>query len=149
VALNMQFSTPQTALLDECKRIGVHSLLVVPFHEPGGRCDIVAVSRRRAERPDPARIPVLQAACAQTFCRYADLTGIGLTNVGEMPGLTSKELEVLKWIKHGKSNTEISETMSLAIKTIEYHVSNILKKLGAANRTAAVVIAIKNKLLSL
>jgi DNA-binding NarL/FixJ family response regulator len=39
--------------------------------------------------------------------------------------------------------------MSLAIKTIEYHVSNILKKLGAANRTAAVVIAIKNKLLSL
>jgi DNA-binding NarL/FixJ family response regulator len=57
--------------------------------------------------------------------------------------------EQSQWIKHGKSNTEISEITVLSIKTIEYHVGNILKKLGASNRTAAVIIAIKNNLLPL
>ncbi len=149
VAPGMQFSPSQIALLDECKRMGVHGINVVPFQNPNGRGDIVGISRRHAERPYPARIPVLQAACAQIFCRYADLIGNSLTNEGEMVGLTNRELEILKWIKHGKSNTEISEIMVLSIKTIEYHVGNILKKLGASNRTAAVVIAIKNKLLAL
>jgi DNA-binding CsgD family transcriptional regulator len=149
VASYMQFSPSQIALLDECKRMGVHSIQVVPFQDPSGRCDIVGISRRHAGRPHPARIPVLQAACAQTFCRYADLIGICLTNEGDMVGLTNRELEILKWIKHGKSNTEISEITVLSIKTIEYHVGNILKKLGASNRTAAVIIAIKNNLLPL
>jgi len=63
--------------------------------------------------------------------------------------LTSRELEILRWIKHGKNNIEISEIMNVAVKTIEYHVGNIFKKLGAGNRTAAVVIAIRNKLLEL
>jgi DNA-binding NarL/FixJ family response regulator len=39
--------------------------------------------------------------------------------------------------------------MNLSIKTIEYHVGNILKKLGATNRTTAVVIALKHRLLAL
>ena len=39
--------------------------------------------------------------------------------------------------------------MGLSVKTIEYHVGNILKKLGAANRTTAVVIAIRRRLLDL
>ena len=66
-----------------------------------------------------------------------------------MVTLTDREREILKWIKYGKSNTEISEITALSIKTIEYHVGKILKKLGASNRTTAVVIAIKHKLLSL
>jgi DNA-binding NarL/FixJ family response regulator len=39
--------------------------------------------------------------------------------------------------------------VNVAVNTIEYHVGNIFKKLGAANRTAAVVIAIRNKMLEL
>jgi len=63
--------------------------------------------------------------------------------------LTNRELEILRWLKDGKSNSETSEIMGLSIKTIEYHVGNILKKLGAANRTTAVVIAIRRRLLDL
>jgi DNA-binding CsgD family transcriptional regulator len=63
--------------------------------------------------------------------------------------LTDRELEILKWVKDGKSNSEISEIMHLSIKTIEYHVGNLLRKLGATNRTTAVVIAIKLRLLVL
>ena len=53
------------------------------------------------------------------------------------------------WIKDGKSNADISEIMSLSPKTVEYHVGNILRKLGAANRTTAVVIALQRQILAL
>ena len=52
-------------------------------------------------------------------------------------------------MRDGKSNSEISQITSLSVKTIEYHVSNVLKKLGATNRTTAVVIALKYRLLTL
>lgn len=149
VAPGMRLEPAQIALLEECKRVGVHSVTVVPFQSPDGRCDIIGVSRRHAEPLDPARLPILQAMCAQAWCRYSDLAGSSLTNESAMLALTDRELEILKWIKDGKSNTEISEIVSLSVKTIEYHVGNILRKLGASNRTTAVVIAIKNKLLAL
>ena len=148
-AAKLIFSEPQAVMLDECKRAGVHSIIVTPFQSQDGRSDIVGISRRHAGQPDPRLIPILQAICAQTWCRYADLIDTSLTGEAEAIALTSRELEILRWIKHGKNNAEISEIMSVAVKTIEYHVGNILKKLGAGNRTAAVVIAIRNKLLEL
>jgi LuxR family quorum sensing-dependent transcriptional regulator len=148
-AASLMFSQRQAAMLDECKRAGVHSIIVTPFQSQDGRSDIVGISRRHAERPDARRIPILQAICAQSWCRYAELVDTSLTGEAEVAALTSRELEILRWIKHGKNNTEISEIISVAVKTIEYHVGNIFKKLGAGNRTAAVVIAIRNKLLEL
>lgn len=149
VAPRMQFSRAQTALLDECRRVGVHSIVVVPFSKPMSGCDLIGVSRRHPDPPDPARIAILQAICAQVGWRYADFTGdtpaIGHSEIT----LTDRELEILKWVKDGKSNWEMSEIMGLSVKTIEYHVGNILKKLGAANRTTAVVIAIKHRLVAL
>lgn len=149
VAAQMQFKPAQTALLAECKRIGVHSITVLPIQDPNGHCTIIGVSRRRPEPPDPSRIPVVMAACAQTWWRYSELSGSGLTSHAETSALTSRELEILKWVKHGKNNTQISELTSVSTKTVEYHLGNILKKLDASNRTAAVVIALRNKLLPL
>ena len=109
----------------------------------------IGFGERKPEKADPARIPILQAICAQTWCRHADLTGRSLTSGHDVQDLTSKEVDILQWIKHGKSNAEIAEILPLSVKTIEYHVGNVLKKLGAANRTTAVVIAIKHRLLAL
>jgi DNA-binding CsgD family transcriptional regulator len=149
VAAHMTFSRDQTALLDECKRVGVHSIIVAPFPNPNGGCDIVGLSKRHPGPLDRARVAILQVVYAQTWCRYADLIGGRLGNGHEQITLTSRELEILTWVKDGKSNSEISEIMNLSVKTIEYHVGNILKKLGATNRTTAVVIALKHRLLAL
>ena len=149
-ASRMQFDPAQTALLDECKRVGVHSLVVSPIHEPDGICHVVGASMRHAEAPDPKRVPILQACFAQLWCRYATLTGASAMAEPERAlALTQKELQVLMWIKDGKSNADISEIMSLSPKTVEYHVGNILRKLGAANRTTAVVIALQRQILAL
>ena len=57
------------------------------------------------------------------------------------PGLTARELEVLRLVAAGQSNREIAATLVISPKTASVHVSNILAKLGAATRTEAAVKA--------
>ncbi|PTY94325.1 response regulator [Heyndrickxia sporothermodurans] len=58
--------------------------------------------------------------------------------------LTPRECEVLQLLADGKSNRVIGETLYISEKTVKNHVSNILQKMGANDRTQAVVSAIKN-----
>ncbi len=61
--------------------------------------------------------------------------------------LTPKETEVLRWLSEGKSTSDIASILAICGRTVKFHVSNILRKLNAENRTHAVVIAIDRGLL--
>ena len=52
-------------------------------------------------------------------------------------GLTRREVEVLRLICGGKTDREIGEELVISVKTVGNHVSNILNKTGAVNRTEA------------
>jgi LuxR family maltose regulon positive regulatory protein len=55
--------------------------------------------------------------------------------------LTDRELEVLRRLAAGRSNQRISYDLVVALDTVEMHVTHVLGKLGAANRTEAVAQA--------
>jgi two-component system, NarL family, response regulator LiaR len=55
--------------------------------------------------------------------------------------LTKREMEILKLIAQGKSNSEIAEELVISGYTVKGHVSNILSKLHLADRTQAAVYA--------
>ena len=55
--------------------------------------------------------------------------------------LTEREREVLALVTAGKSNKEIAQTLSITVRTVEFHVGNVLGKLGLASRVEAVVWA--------
>lgn len=55
--------------------------------------------------------------------------------------LTNREMEILRLIARGLSNTEIAETLFISENTVKGHVSNILSKLHLADRTQAAVYA--------
>lgn len=61
--------------------------------------------------------------------------------------LTRRQRQVLLLICGGMCNKDIARELHITVKTVEWHVSNILGKLGAANRTEAVVVALQQGLL--
>ncbi len=63
--------------------------------------------------------------------------------------LSKREMEVLLQIKEGLRNPEIAAGLGLSTKTVENHVRSILQKLGAKNRTEAVVMALKSSLIDI
>jgi DNA-binding NarL/FixJ family response regulator len=53
------------------------------------------------------------------------------------PGLTRRELEILRLAAEGLSNAELAKMLWVTEQTVKFHLSNIYRKLDVANRTEA------------
>jgi len=56
--------------------------------------------------------------------------------------LSKREVEIIKWVFEGKTNSGIGDLLNISAFTVKNHIKNILDKLGAANRTHAVAKAV-------
>jgi len=56
---------------------------------------------------------------------------------GEVANLTAREVEILKKVAEGQSNADIAESLWVTEQTVKFHLSNVYRKLGVANRTQA------------
>jgi DNA-binding NarL/FixJ family response regulator len=65
------------------------------------------------------------------------------------PALTTRELEVLQLIVHGKSNKEIALVLGVSANTVAVHRANLMQTLGIHNTAELVVYAIRNGLASI
>ncbi|HTU44842.1 MAG TPA: response regulator transcription factor [Bryobacteraceae bacterium] len=63
--------------------------------------------------------------------------------------LTSREIEVLRFVAGGNANKEIAARLSLTEETVKAHIRSILGKLGANDRTHAVAIGVKRGIIDL
>lgn len=63
--------------------------------------------------------------------------------------ITERELEVLRLICLGYSNTDIADMLFISHRTVDRHRSNLLEKTNSKNSVALVVYAIKNKLVEI
>jgi len=60
--------------------------------------------------------------------------------------LTERERDVLRAMARGLSNQGIADELGIAVPTIKFHITNILGKLQVGNRTEAVLVAIKHRI---
>ena len=74
-----------------------------------------------------------------------------LPSVGNTVGadLTQRERELLALMARGMSNHDIAKALGIAMPTVKFHVTNILAKLHADNRTEAVLTALKQQIVML
>jgi DNA-binding NarL/FixJ family response regulator len=63
--------------------------------------------------------------------------------------LTTRELDVLRLIRDGYRNKQIADALTIAETTVNFHIKNLVDKLGANDRTHAVTIAIRRGLLQI
>lgn len=92
--------------------------------------------------------PAVSSAALNFFPKPENLT---LINTGEVQDaraqLTERELEVLKHLVKGKSNTEIAKELIVSVHTAKAHVCSILQKLCVDDRVQAAVKAIKENII--
>ena len=77
------------------------------------------------------------------------LGALGESTGETSPQLTTRELEVLQLIVHGKSNKEIATVLGLSANTVAVHRANIMQAIGIHNTAELVVYAIRQGLVSI
>jgi LuxR family transcriptional regulator, quorum-sensing system regulator SolR len=123
--------------------------IAFPFHAPGQRLDLVSIKRCGTAPADLGSSELLHAISFHAWTRYLELSQERFLLEASGVALTGRELEILDWCKKGKTRPEIAQILSISPKTVEFHLANVMNKLGASNQTAAVVIALQRGLLEL
>lgn len=71
-------------------------------------------------------------------------TGPYMVDPGEyFVPLSPREMEILQFVTHGKSNKEIAQSLAISHQTVKNHMTSILKKLDVRDRTQAAVYALR------
>ncbi|MFB9376356.1 LuxR C-terminal-related transcriptional regulator [Kineococcus gynurae] len=122
-----------------------HAQSPVPFEAARTRLDHGEFLRRRGRRAE-ARPPLQSAlatfeqlgarAWAERARQELRATGIRLARTERAAAaLTTQELQVAMVVAGGASNAEVATRMFLSVKTVEYHLGNVFRKLGVNRRT--------------
>lgn len=94
---------------------------------------------RAADRGEYFLQPSITAKVMAEFSRLSRIAPSSTETIAEP--LSSRELEILRWVATGASNREIAETLVIAEGTVKNHLTNILGKLNVKDRMQAVLKA--------
>ena len=141
---------------------GIDALIAIRGEFPGARVIILSSSEgdgeiRRALRSGAAGyilkstpkhdvLDAIRAVHAGGRWVPADVATRLAEHLGDAD-LTPRELEVLDLIRRGHRNKEIAGLLVISETTVNFHIKNLVEKLGANDRTHAVVLAIRRGLL--
>ncbi len=129
-------------VMSEAEEAGLHDGVGIPIHGPNGEIAGVGLaSSCKGVWPGKDSLCVLRTLALQFHLAYAE------HQRGSDPHhavrLTAREKEILLWAAEGKSDQVIADILGVAYPTIRYHLQNIFRKLGANERTFAVVKALR------
>ena len=105
--------------------------------------EIVTAIRQAARGADTLLAPVVTRRLIERFARERAVPKV---TSRQLEDLTPRELEVMKLVAQGLSNSEIAATLALSAATVKTHVARILMKLDLRDRVQAVVLAYESGL---
>jgi DNA-binding CsgD family transcriptional regulator len=117
------------------RELGVVDGYAVPIHQPGGDVGLcVSVSDHLIE--DTEQRVALHMLSLYVYHRCRALGGLVSASNAKAP-LSPRELQCLRWVLEGKSDTDIAKILSISHTTVHYHIESVKKKLGVRTRTQA------------
>jgi DNA-binding NarL/FixJ family response regulator len=81
------------------------------------------------------------------IAHFAKQSAPSSTKRGDLDRLTERENEVLLLVARGLSNAEIADELHMGLRTAKTHVSSVLMKVGARDRTQLVILAYESGLI--
>jgi LuxR family quorum sensing-dependent transcriptional regulator len=136
--------TGVAAVMKHAADFGITRGFIVPIHGPAGYAACVSMSGVDVDLPAKLT-PGLHLMAQYSFNRIWSL----VAPLRKTPCLTRREREVLTWAAKGKSAWEIGEILAISKRTVDEHAYQAFRKLGAVNRTQAVAMAVRNRLISI
>lgn len=124
---------------------GYRNGIAMALHLPEGRHFLIGVDRDQALPTDGELTRVV--ADLQLFAVHAQDTALRVLVSEdlrpELPALTPRELEVLRWTMDGKTTGEISLLLGIGDRTTVFHLQNAMQKLHCNSKHVAVVKALR------
>jgi DNA-binding NarL/FixJ family response regulator len=97
---------------------------------------------------NPLDLPAAIRQSVEGSVFQAGTVGADRGGAARAAGLSVKEVEVLAELAQGKSNRQIAQTLWLSEQTVKFHLRNVYRKLGVANRTEALRLALDRHLVA-
>ena len=130
-------------LMEHAHQFGLRSGLTVPVHSASLQTGLLSLASEASELDDD----VARIAHSQLFATYLHEAVRKLVEKNARVQqiecqLTPREKECLSWAAAGKSSWEISQIVSSSERTVNFHIGNVIQKLGVASRSHAVAKAL-------
>lgn len=124
------------------KQYGLHHGLTVPLHPPSGQTSYFSVVSADAAADENVLGNLMPAAAMFSQYLFAAYTRIDKVENPKVNELTERELECVFWACEGKTAWEMAQIVGVAERTVNFHLTSVIKKLGASNRQHAVAKAV-------
>lgn len=128
-----------TAYTDEARVIAALRVGAIGYVRKDAAPDLLLSAVRSAALGRTVLDPKIAGAVLQELLEQSSIE----------PGLTERELEVLRQLAHGRTNRAIAEALVISEETVKTHVGNLLAKLQLAHRTQAALYALKQGLVEM
>lgn len=127
----------ENAVLRQASDAGLRHCISLPIHEPFGHLFLGSVATTRVDVDvEPAK-PLVHVLTARLHARLSEIDQGSASQSGVR--LTPREQACLVWAARGKSSWATSQLMGTSENTVNFHMKNAMRKLGAKTRLSAVL----------
>ncbi len=143
IVYSRELTDRQRQVMNDATEFGLHDGYIIPLEGTTDLQNCLSLSGQHLELPPYSHDAIYMVAmyAHETIIRIDEETEKQTQH--DESQLTPREREILSWVANGKTDPEIGIICGISHRTASDHVKNAIGKLGAVNRTQAVVEAIK------
>jgi DNA-binding CsgD family transcriptional regulator len=132
-------------IYDAGRAFGWKEVMGIPIHGPADYQGFVTVAALEPVNLHIRDLRFLEMIGQAIHNRCRREVGFGLSS--EVPAMTAREVECMRWVAVGKTNWEIGRVLGISGSTVHFHVESAKRKLNKRTRTEAVAVLILHGLI--
>ncbi|WP_456727161.1 LuxR family transcriptional regulator [Bradyrhizobium sp. USDA 3397] len=142
-----QLQPDERRVLNEAREAGLKHGMSVPLFGPLGRISVLSFASRFDDADPQQSKGHLNALAWHFHTACVEITRPAEDNCIERVALSEREQDCLRWVAAGKSSWEIGKILQISENTVNFHLKNAMRKLGATSRVQAAIVAIRLNLI--